>query len=162
MNNPNAAANLTPFTKETAKAAGSKGGRKRGQRLSPERRTEIATIAAFIRIGKEAGWDPYTRNASDLQRVEEKLAKIAAVEAKAWAQGNDDRVLRAITASLQWERLRMWIVNDAGRKGGPALDLEEKSIQDEAAQRLRESRARRAAALAQDDEETVIDEGAEP
>jgi len=151
MPNPH---NITPYTPEEAKFYGSKGGKKRAQRLSPERRTEIATVAAAVRMGKAAGWDPYTRNASDLQRVEEKLAKIAAIEAKAWAQGNDDRVLRAITASLQWERLRMWIVNDSGRKGGPPLDMQEQADQEEAAARLRESRERRAKALAQ---ETVIE-----
>jgi hypothetical protein len=148
----------TEFTAETAAEMGARGGRKRANRLSPERRTEIATIASALRWGKQNGWQPYQLTATNLERINERLMKIAAIEAKAWASGNDDRVLRAIMAALPWERLRMWTEANAGKPGGPSLDAESESIEDEALKRLKESRARREQRLGLQEGETVVEE----
>lgn len=134
----------------------SKGGKTRAQRMTPERRAEVATIGAAIRWAKAAGWEPYTRNGSNLERINERLAKLIALEAKAWVAGNDDMVLRCIMAALPWERMRMWQEANAGKPGGPAMELGE-SMEDEAARRLKESRARREQALGLQEGETVVE-----
>jgi hypothetical protein len=80
----------------------SKGGRERALAMSPERRTMVARQAAYRR------W--YRANADDLDRVECYLRLYARIVARALAEGNDDRVVKAASAMGQYERMKITLL----------------------------------------------------
>jgi hypothetical protein len=145
--------NLRPFTTETAKIAGANGGHKRAEVVPPERRVEISTMGAWVREARRAGWNPYTRNPGDLQRVEERIAKLVALEAKAWSDQDWNRVAQLIMYQLQWERLRLWVAGNQGKNAPMAVAFRDPDDENEA-RRLMEAKKRREKALK---DETVID-----
>jgi hypothetical protein len=142
---------------ETELAEGRKyGGTARAAALSPTRRKQISDIANAIKLAKANGWDPYTRNPSELQAIDERMYKLIAIEAKAWSEGDDWKVMRAIMNQLQFIRLRTWITMTAGKKDGASLDLTPED--NEASRRLQEARARRNRALGIEEPETIVSE----
>lgn len=118
--------------------------------LSPERRSHIASRAAYRR------W--YKLKGTDIERCEAVLRRLAMIAARAWEHENDDRSIRTLSAMLGWEKYRVWLTTESGRKGGPPLDVDSN---DEAAKRLLDARKQRNKALGLEGEETVV-EAAKP
>ena len=126
---------------------GRKGGQRRLETLSPERRTAVATQAAYRR------W--YKINGTDLEQCEAALRRLSQIAAKAYQEGNDDRSIRTISAMLGWVKFRVWLTTESGHKGGPPLDVEAEN--DEAAKRLLDARKQRNKALGLEGDETVVE-----
>jgi hypothetical protein len=115
-----------------------KGGKRRLETLSPQKRTAIATMAVAVREAKRAGWDPYNRDASDLEHIQEKLFKLECLEAAAWADNDRGEVLRCIQASFPWFAKKVQLTWMLAAKMGPAMDID-----DTTSKRLEEARERR-------------------
>lgn len=113
----------------------SKGGHERTLAMSPERRTMVARRAAHQR------W--YKPNASDLDRVECYLRIYANIVARALAQGNDDRVVRAAAAMGQYERMKITLRQGRTKDITPALSERAFGLEE----KLAKARQRRTAAL---------------
>ncbi len=111
-----------------------KGGRERALAMSPERRTMVARQAAYRR------W--YRANADDLDRVECYLRLYAKVVARALAEGNDDRVVRAAAAMGQYERMKISLRQARMKDITPALSEIEPGLEE----KLAAARQRRTAA----------------
>jgi hypothetical protein len=48
-------------------------------------------MAATIRRAKASGWEPYRRNGTTIERIEERLQKLMVIEAKGWAEEDDEK-----------------------------------------------------------------------
>jgi hypothetical protein len=94
------------------------GGLARAARLSPERRAEIAFKAAALR---------WIREKSDLDRIDNRLAKLAMLEAWAAREGDFDRYLKAIQAQGPWERMRIMVRRFPAAEDSPGLTAEAES-----------------------------------
>lgn len=115
----------------------SKGGRNRALAMSPERRQMVSRAAAYKR------W--YTPTGDALERVECYLRFYAKAVARALAEGNEDRAIRASAAMLAAERMKV-ALQAASMKDVTPVATEKSSGIDA---KLAATRKRRNAALAE-------------
>src|SRR5215469_5781193 len=85
---------------EMSRKGARKGGLARAARLSPERRYEIAVIAAVTK------WHGAS---SELELIDRQLVKLAAIEAYAMKHGDVDRYERVVRAQIPLLKARMWV-----------------------------------------------------
>jgi hypothetical protein len=98
------------FTSETARAAGKIGGTARAQALSPLRRSMIGARAA------QARWYPV--HASNAERIESCLRRLASIVAQAMKENEPDRAIRALAVMVPYERMRLALpAQDRGQRG---------------------------------------------
>jgi hypothetical protein len=134
------------FTQDERSRGGQKGGKRRLETVSVARRKEIATMAVWMREAKRLGWTPITVESTDLDQINQKLVKLQALEAKAWSEGDDDKVLRCIAASFPWFSKRVQLTWLMAARMGPAVDID-----DTTSKRLEEARERREKAMEGED-----------
>jgi hypothetical protein len=115
-----------------------KGGKRKLETLSPQKRQSIATMAVMVREAKRKGWDPYAVNATDLDHINEKLFKLECLEAAAWAEGDWDKVAMRISQSFPWFAKKVQLTWMMAARRGPAVDID-----DTTSKRLEEARERR-------------------
>src|SRR5215469_12077133 len=84
-----------------------KGGRARAARLSPERRSLAATNAITRR------W--YSPRGSHMERIDGHLRAAAAIAVRGWQEGDDKKVLQALSVMATFERKKIWLDRDSGR-----------------------------------------------
>jgi hypothetical protein len=147
-------------TAEEMREISRKGGRALQASLTPEERGERARHAIAIRWAKhKALGGTYPRRAPDLRRVEWHLKVLAQMAGNAALAGDAKEARACIQAMLGAERLKIWIARDAGKPGGPVLEIE--GVEGETEKRLKEAKARRNKALGLDDEVEIVVENKE-
>lgn len=84
----------------------------RQRNLSPQRRSDIATKASYSRWYKARG--------EQLDRIDSYLRGLALIAAKALAEGNDDKYLRAVAGMGQYERMKLMVEGNKASNAKPA------------------------------------------
>lgn len=127
-----------------AKELGRKGGLARMAKLTPERRSLIAATANYKR------W--YHGKSDTEARIDDHLRALAMIASKGMAEGDDLKVIRAITAMASYERMKMCY--EASQKD--VTDAEASEVDAATEKKLAEARRRRAAALELEDGTAVV------
>lgn len=129
--------NPRELTPEERSKGGKRGAQRRNEVLGPQKRQSIATMAVAIREAKRMGWDPYLADPSDLQFIQERIYKLQALEAMAWAEGDREGVLKCIQATFPWFSRRVAITWMQQQKGATAIEIDTTTERrlEEAAQR---------------------------
>lgn len=134
---------------------GKLGAAARNDVLTPEQRREIAIQAATLRWAIQRFLGTYPRNRSNVQRVDWHLRALSRLLGKAVERENWKEARNCIATMLGAERLKIWLETQAGRPGGPAMDVDGN---DEAAKRLLDARKQRNRALGlEGEQETVVE-----
>ena len=141
---------------EQQREYGKQGAAARNATLGPDERREIAIQAAALRWAMQRFLGTYPRNAANLPRVNWHLRALSRLLGKAIEREDWKEARNVISTMLGAERLKMWLETQAGRPGGPALDIDMDG-QDEAAKRLLDARKQRNKALGLEGEETVVE-----
>jgi hypothetical protein len=108
----------------------SKGGRARAAALSPGERHMIASKGAMAR------W--YSIREDQEERINAVLRLLANAVEEATANGDTDKMVRAISAMGQWERMKMWLAERGNRSAAAAtpVNMELEQIGADAARRF--------------------------
>jgi hypothetical protein len=108
----------------------SKGGKARAAKLSPGERHMIASKSAMVR------W--YRIGEDQEGRINAVLRLLANAVEEATASGDTDRMVRAISAMGQWERMKMWLSERGHRSAAAAtpVNMELEQIGADAARRF--------------------------
>ena len=94
-----------------------RGNAARSRKLTPQQRSEIATKASYSRWYKASG--------EQIERIDSYLRGLALIAAKALAEGNDEKYMRAVTAMGQYERMKLMIEGNRSKDAKPAEEVDE-------------------------------------
>ena len=141
------------FTAEESR----KGGLARAASMTPERRSEIAAYAAQVKWASRELIGIYPRRGDALRRIDFHLRALDRLASRALLEEDYGEARRCIQAMGGFERLKIFVMDSMGRKGGLAMPLDTETE----TSRLEESRKRRERALGGDvsDAEEVNKDG---
>jgi hypothetical protein len=137
-----------------------RGGINRAARLTPERRSEIASEAAAMRWAMQRVLGTYPKKRGNVERVEWHLRALSRLMGKAVLEQDFKEARACVQAMLGFERLKMWVEMNAGKPGGAALETT--GVEQETEKRLAEAKARRNKALGLEEEAEIVVEPTKP
>lgn len=121
---------------EDAKILAKRGGEARKNAMTPQERSLSAAKASHARWYKMTG--------EQIDRINSYLRGLALIAAKALAEGDDDKYMRAVSGMGQYERMKLMIEGSRSKDAKPAEEMDDSGA--EAVKAFRKGR-----------DETVID-----